>query len=315
MKWEEYRAKYSNFLLSLQRTEMIFFHASEAIPKEPTLAKDDKVEIPFFANFARNTLARHGNGYNTDRELLNLKSIAHIIFDGQTEWVLASQELIMILAHLEVFIGDTLTAAWRIDSKLLDATTTGRKELKQRSLLSLNILPAQDFMEVIERAIWDMMRKSSDAYLKYLQDTLQLKLETDSRLIYLAGLNRNTIVHNGGIINQKYIESLNAKEKRNTILNEPVPVNEKYTYDIFNAVLSLGEQLFEGLSKQYFGIGQPLKENERISKRQDPALPDNPLVDIATQAIINMGGPDKAIVNPEKTKAEMERLLRNKNKQ
>jgi hypothetical protein len=294
---------------------LIFFNASRAIPKAPTLAKEDaKVEIPFFANFTRNAMANFSGGFNTDQRLLNIQPLVHIIFDGQTEWVLAGQELIMILAHLEVFIADTLTAVWQIDSKLLEATYTGRKELKQRSLSSLNLLSTQDFAELTERAVWDMMRKSSEAYLNYLQDTLQLKLKTDSRLIYLAGLNRNAIVHNGGMISQKYIDYLNPKEKRNAIINEPVPVNEKYMHDVFNTTLSFGEQIFEELSKKYFGIGEPLKASERISKRQDPALPDNPLFDIATQAIINIGGPDKAIADPEKAKAEIERLLRDKGK-
>jgi hypothetical protein len=245
---------------------------------------------------------------------LKTQSLVHIIFDGQTEWVLGCQELIMIFAHLEVFVADTLASAWQIDSKFLEATPTGRKELKERSLSSLDLLSMQDFTELTERAIWDMMRKSSDAYLKYLKDVLQLKLQTDSRLLYLAGLNRNAIVHNGGIISQKYLDSLNAKEKHNTIVNEPVPINEEYIYRVFNAVLSLGEQIFEECSKIFFGISEPLKGTERIGKRQNPALPDNPLADLATQAIINLGGSDKAIADIGKLQAEIERLMREQGK-
>lgn len=84
--------------------------------------------------------------------------------------------------------------------------------------------------------------------------------------------------------------------------------------NVYNLLQSIGEAIFEVVSKKYFNINTPLKDTERVVKRQSSDLIPNPLQVIASEAIANIGGADEAIKNPQKAKAEMLRLINIRNR-
>ncbi len=316
MDWKDFRKRYSFFLASIQQTELIFYHAAKAIPDDPTkIQEDTKVETPFLVNFFRRSFHEVSGGYRTDHMLLDIEPVIHIVFDGRKARILAYHELTMIMAHLEAFITDTLRTIWLLNPSILEVTPSGKKALNEYSTSALSSLNSEYLERISDKAIWELIRKSPDAYLSYFVNTLSLPIKTDDRLLYRADLDRNAIVHNGGIITQdKYIDKLNDKEKRGLIVGEPISITSDYITQISNLVQSLGEAIFEEVSKKYFGVSKPLAENEKVVKREIRAKERNPLEDVASQAIANVGGPEKAASDPQRAKAEMVRLKMERSK-
>lgn len=314
MGWKDYRKRYSIFLASLQQTEMIFFHAAKAIPDTPTKVKEEeKDEIPFLVNLSRQSFRKVSDGWQSDHLLLDINPIINLIFDDKKERILAYHELIMLIAHLEAFITDTLKVVWLLKPTILESTTaTGRRALSDLNISSLSSLSPEQLESISDNAIWDLMRKSTDAYLNYLVESLSLTLSTDNKVLYRASLDRHAIVHNGGIITQdKYIGKLNSTEKQGLVAGDPISISTEYIKQIYNLIQFLGEEIFEEVSKKYFEINKPLKESEKVVEIDSPSKKRNPpeLERAARQAIINLGGPDKVKSNPQAARDEIIRLL------
>lgn len=314
MDWKNYRKRYSVFLASLQQTEMIYFHAAKAIPDTPTKIKEeDKEETPFLVNLSRQSFRQVSDEWRTDHMLLDIEPIVQLVFDGKKERILAYHELAMLIAHLEAFVTDTLKTVWLLDPSILETTTpTGKKALKDFGTSALSSLSSEQLERISDDAIWDLMRKSTDAYMNYLVKTLSLSISTNYGLLYRANLDRHAIVHNGGVITQdKYIGKLNEKERQGLVAGEPIPINSEYISRIYNLVQTLGEGIFTEVSRRYFGVPGPLKEYEQIVDRESPTKKrlSPKLESAARQAITNSGGPGKVVSNYQEVKDEMIRLI------
>lgn len=310
MDWLSYRRRYGTFLLSLYQTELIMFHAGEAIPHTPTKAPEDKSEIPFFLNQARSAFANVSAGYKSDHHLLDSSNIALIVFDKQKEQVLAYHELTMIIAHLEAFVGDSLLTVWSVDPETLEKTSIGRK-VAENEATKLRDLPPKKLDTIAEQALWDLMRKEPTAYLAHFRDKLQLGITTNEKALTRASMDRNAIVHNNGMMNQtKYIDKLNPTDRTGLVAGGPVRVDAAYIVNIYNQALLLGQAIFEEVSKKYFGVSTPLQDTGLVALRESPNLSRNPFedIDIGKQAMANIGGSQAALKNPQKAKAEMKRL-------
>ena len=314
MDWKDYRKRYSNFLASLQQTELIFYHAAKAIPDTPIRVEEDaKIETPFLVNFFRKSFRGVSGGWRTDHMLLDIEPVVHLVFNSKKERILSYHELTMIVAHLETFVSDTFRVIWKLNPLVLECTSTGIEMLKQFGASKISTLNSEQIESIQDRAVWDLMRKSTDAYMNYLTTALSLSIQTDYKLLYRANLDRNAIVHNGGIITQdKYIAKLNERDRQGLVIGEPIPISADYVNRVFNLVQTLGETIFEEVSQKYFEVSEPLLANEKVTNRESPAKERNPLEDIASEAIANVGGPDKAVTNPHETTAEMYRLITNR---
>ena len=196
---------------------------------------------------------------------------------------------------------------------ILETTTpTGKKALKDFGTSALSSLSSEQLERISDDAIWDLMRKSTDAYMNYLVKTLSLSISTNYGLLYRANLDRHAIVHNGGVITQdKYIGKLNEKERQGLVAGEPIPINSEYISRIYNLVQTLGEGIFTEVSRRYFGVPGPLKEYEQIVDRESPTKKrlSPKLESAARQAITNSGGPGKVVSNYQEVKDEMIRLI------
>ena len=304
MEWNQYKRNYSDFLLSMYRTEIVTYFADKTIPNTPEQPESEKGKIPFLASYARRKIAEIGGGYRTDHQVM--ETFAGLLFDGQKERNLCYQELPLVLAHLEAFLAHTLTAIWEADPRLLQATTYAGKEIAKGRYADIERLESEKRFMLIEETLFDIFRRSLDSCFSYLKQQLGFLLK-NQRLLVIASHRRNTIIHNGGIINSRYLHNLNDKEKREhralgLDTGSFVPVNYAYLSDVFNGALVLSQSLFEQTSKRFFRIDEPLNDYELISKRQTLDLPANPLEGVARDAIIKMGGPDNALI-------EMKRLL------
>lgn len=299
MEWKEYRRHYSDFLLSMYRSEIITFYAFENIPNvEVNQPTQEKVEIPFFANLARTSLSRVSAGYRTDHQMI--ESLAGIIFDSQHERYLCYQELPITLAYLEAFVGHTLAAIWRGNSNLLDQTRYVRHLIKDGKLTTTKSLSPQQFASVIEDAIRDVFRTSNEGYLRYLIDIVGLPLKVNRGKLVLAGFKRNAVIHNGGLINETYKHKLNPKERKELkelglSVGDQIPMDYAYLCDVFNQILFFGEELFEQTSIRFFGIASPVSNRERVHKRQSLNQETNPLSPAFQKIVAQFGGSDEAV--------------------
>lgn len=303
MEWNQYKRNYSDFLTSMYRTEIVTYFADKVIPNTPVKQPEsEKVKIPFLASYARRKLAEIGGGYKTDHLLM--EAFAGILFDGQKERNLCFQELPLVFAHLEAFLAHTLTAIWEADLRLLEDTTYASREIARGRYSEVERLEPEERFELIEEILFDIFRKSLDSCFTYLaKEGFVFKKQ---RLLVIAGYRRNTIVHNGGIINHRYLAKLNDREKKEhrelgIAIGSLVPVTYAYLSDVFNVALLLSQTLFEQTSKRFFGIERPLEDHERISERQTLNMVANPLEGVAQDVIRKMGGSDVAL-------AEMHRL-------
>ena len=303
MEWSQYKRNYSDFLTSMYRTEIVTYFADKYIQNTPVKQPEsEKVKIPFLASYARRKLAEIGTGYKTDNQLM--EAFAGILFDGQKERNLCYQELPLVLAHLEAFLAHTLTAIWETDPQLLQAISYANREIAKGRYSEVEKLKSEERFMLIEETLYDIFRKTLDSCFSYL--TQQLGFSVDNqRLLVMAAYRRNAIIHNGGIINSRYLHNLNDKERRELHslgldAGSFVPVNYAYLTDVFNGVLVLSQSLFEQTSKRFFGVEEPLNGYETISMRQALDLPANPLEGIALDAIKKMGGPDNALIEIKK---------------
>lgn len=219
----------------------------------------------------------------------------------------------MIIAHLEAFVADSLATVCLGNPLLLETKKAGADAMKKYGVTSILSLSYEQLDQLVADAIWDIMRKSTDAYLAYFQNELALPIIVNAKLLYRASLDRHAILHNGGLMNQeKYIDKLNDKERVGLEAGTQIHINMEYVIEVYNLVLSLGEAIFEAISKKYFAIIEPLKDRERIPKIQSPNLKRNPFEEMAHQAVINVGGADAAIANPQEVRAELIKLMMKK---
>ncbi|MCB0036917.1 MAG: hypothetical protein KDE51_22955, partial [Anaerolineales bacterium] len=278
MVWQEYRKRYSVFLSALQQTEMIIFLAGNAIADEDIKVQEsDQYELPFLFNNFRKIMQEVSGGYKSDDQFLNVKGLVDLVFQKQKERILCSQELVMIMAHFEAFVADTLSTIWHLDPKLLEGLKPGKEVLSKSKFSSLASLSQEELSILIEKSVYFKTQKTINAPLDYLTNELGLGIEINSTELLVAHLNRNAIVHNGGIITQKmYIDRLNPKEQKGLKPDTLIAIDIHYITKIYNLILFLGEQIFSEVSKTYFNEMKPLQENELVTKRQPPDLPINP---------------------------------------
>lgn len=296
MNWSEYKNHYSDFLAAMFRSEVITFYADRAIPNmEVKQPESEKSKLPFLASYSRRQLASIAGGYRTDHGMMD--AFAGLIFDQQKERFISYQELPLILAHLEAFLGHSLIALWETNPTLLTLVADHRERLKTTGLSSN---PADwspsDLGKLIEATLFDVFRKTLDRFSNYVT-VIGIALTTNFRPLVVADLKRNLIIHNGGIVNNKFLGNLNAAERRSAAyaVGQHLPINYDDITTVFNHALQLAEELFTQVSTQFLGESTPLKNNERVYTRQSLHMQSNPLEAAAQQAVRKLGGPDAVL--------------------
>lgn len=305
MNWSDYKHHYSDFLASMFRAEIITFFADRQIPDTAVnQPASDKHQIPFFASRARRELARIGAGYRTDHGLMD--PFAELMFDQQKERFLCYHELPLTMAYLEAFLGHSLTALWEHDRTLL-SKASGYQVILTKRKLSIN--PSDwstaEFDELVEAIRHEMFRRSLDGYYEYLK-TIGIILSKSIHSLVVADLRRNVIIHNGGIVNARFLNSLNVQERSSGsyTLGSYLPIDYDYVTTIFNLALELAEELFIRISEDFLGIKTPLTNQEKVYTRQSLHMETNPAEPWAVQVIRQLGGADAYLAKRDELRAQ-----------
>jgi len=281
----------------MYRAEIMTYYAYKSIPdtqlKQQQTGKED--DIPFFANLARSSLSKADPLHKTDHKLY--ETLSGIIFRDDKERYLCYQELPLILAHFEAFLGRTLTAIWESDSSMLEGDSSALKWLEQNQK-TLGQLGPEEFADLTEYILYEIFRKSYDSCF-YRLSKMGIDISGDRRNLVVALYMRNAIIHNGGLINNKYLSKLNQSEitehqMQGFIIGSPIPINYSNLTIIYNDVVTLCQNIFVQVSNNYFSITEPLKKSELTGTRQSLDLPLNPAENVAIEWVRKFDSPEEA---------------------
>lgn len=167
------------------------------------------------------------------------------------------QALVMVFAHLDAFINDTLRVACYARPQILK---------KEKKITWEKVLQFQKMEELIEyfteEYVYEFGYQSVDEQINSLKEKpLKLKLTiSNEELKFLRVLEkrRNLIVHNGGVVTQRYIEETNDTNVR---VGQVVEISDQELDELFDIAHRLGSDLFLAVSTKFLGAdGITLKD-------------------------------------------------------
>lgn len=264
--WKEYLEIHNSFLFSVSQTRLTTFVATKSLkdfPKHlpPNLRsplQKDVVKMEREVGKLKEASGRRVT-INTESDIF-LDALFMVLASSKTgmrakqvnfERLLHYQELVMVIAHVDAFMGDTLRIICRMRPKILG----GDRKIDWSAIIASGgwskLLERMTEQYVLEFG-WKMIRSRVE-FLRGGQLDLKLKyLKRD--ILYLleeAEHTRNIIVHNGGKASQAYI----TKTRRNDlIVGDFVPIERQYLNAVHGAALLLVENIFTEVSKKFFGV-------------------------------------------------------------
>ncbi len=172
----------------------------------------------------------------------------------------------MILIYLT-----TLFEAYVLDSTREVLLATARR-LRQNAA---GAQPAnQLLMRLVRQQVTDLSYGPIQAKLRFVSDTLGINLRVGP--VPVAELDelyatRNLLVHNGGIVNRKYLSVVRSSSLR---VGEPRPVEDDYVREAISAIQRTGEFLYAALLERYAGEtpGARFAEAARLNARLSSLL-------------------------------------------
>lgn len=183
--------------------------------------------------------------YNTNKTPVSLSEL------GQHFCQLARyQALVMVFAHLDAFIDDTLRVACHARPQILK---NREKQVTWEKVLQFQNM--EDLIEYFtEELVYEFGHQSVDGQINSLKEKpLKLKLTiSNEELKFLRVLEkrRNLIVHNGGVVTQRYIEETNDT---NVKVGQVVEVSDQELDELFAIAHRLGSDLFLAVSIKFLG--------------------------------------------------------------
>jgi hypothetical protein len=166
--------------------------------------------------------------------------------------VIHSQALVMLFAHLDAFISDSMRIICRTRPEILKC---------DKRMSWADIVSCGDWITILDRLIedyvFDFGWKSLGKRLEIFQDEIGLKINFTAkalRRLESAELVRHLVTHNGGNINQKYID---FTRQNNLKVGEPFPLDGNFIIETNKLVVNLGIAIFTAIMEKFY-------ENEPI---------------------------------------------------
>lgn len=276
--WEGYREVFSNYLMAISQIEVLILVSREAtkdfpknLPQELRSPLAEALREMGSALMEVATAAREGKKVAKSIKLpkdpikSKLVESAFSLFFAQTkpttlhetsktfevgfEKVLSSQALIMVFAHIEGFMADTLRVVCTVRPDVL------KSEKKVDWATALAFDKKEDLISYLtERYVFEFGWQNLPKRLELLKKDTGLEIEypqSELELIAMAENIRHVIVHNAGRVNQAYIEKTGRTD---LAVGDLVPVTLEYIYQLSNAARMLASDLFFAVSKKFFDI-------------------------------------------------------------
>lgn len=294
MDLKEYKQLYYNFEMSINQTRLISLAAGETLkefpkrlPPEARNAMSNK-----FQSFAQRILKSIGSEEEKvdSKEIpihfsertegkdspspffipwINL-NIARIIAGKDTEQttdfnnLLYAQELAMLFAHLDAFMGDSLRVMCRKEPRLLHRS----KKMSWDSIIASGSWESL-LEKMIEEYSYDFGWKSVNEKIQYLQTEHGLTIDTspdDLNQLDDAEKTRNIVIHNGSRVSQEYLDRTMRTDVK---VGDLIPISADYIQRISSLVRFVGIDVFMAVARKFFhatesefmGIWQRVESN------------------------------------------------------
>lgn len=277
MKWEDYHKIYWTYELSVNQTKILNYFGRDTFKEFPNSLPDNlkdqwdnNIKIlyeiltkvkPYFdketkSEIIENKLHESETKFDKENTSIIMDEIALYLSMINLEMkpeninfqrLFFSQELVMVLAHLEAFLSDSLRVICRVKPEILKTN----KKIDRSAIINLeNWDNVMEFL--IEDYIFDFGWKSLDEKIKFLNEKIGLNIETpEISLLEEAENIRNIVVHNGGRISQEYI---NRTKRYDLKVGDFIPITNKFTGDVLINILLLGCDVFVQISEKFFDI-------------------------------------------------------------
>jgi hypothetical protein len=178
--------------------------------------------------------------------LINPRSSADILNSDFTR-VVHSQALVMLFAHLDAFLSDSM----RIICQTRPAVLKCDKKMTWADIVSYGQWPTI-LDRLIEDYVFEFGWKSLRKRLEILNEQIGLRIGfTDEGLQRLeaAELVRHLVTHNGGNINQKYID---VTGQTNFTVGQPFPLDAEFIIETNKLIVTLGIEIFTAIMQKFY---------------------------------------------------------------
>jgi len=166
--------------------------------------------------------------------------------------IVNSQALVMLFAHLDAFMVDSVRTICRIRPDILKS---------DKKMEWVDIVSCGSWDKLIDQLVeqysfqfgWQPIAKRLD-FLKKQNGIDIVFPEEEMKVIDDAELTRNVVTHNGGNISQEYL----ARSKRTDVsIGQPIPITVDFIRQLFRAISLLGDALYKAIAKKFYGKDNP----------------------------------------------------------
>ena len=164
------------------------------------------------------------------------------------ERIISSQSLVMVFAHIDAFLADTVRIICFIHPEIL------RSEKKIDWATAIAFENKDQLLEFLrERFVLEFGLPNLSKRVEYLSKNLGVDIDRtkiDLELLDNAENTRHIIIHNGGKVSQEFLE----RTKRTDVkIGDFIPVDFAYADLITESSRHLITEVFEAVARKFFG--------------------------------------------------------------
>jgi hypothetical protein len=180
------------------------------------------------------------------------------------------QQLVMIFSHLDSFIADSLRTICKVKPEVLKS----RKKIDWDTVINADSLEEVK-EEIVEKFVYQFgWEKVVDRVEKMEQDFgLDIPISQNSLdVVEIAESGRNLVTHDGGKINQEYIDlikRITGIQIDQAAIGQSMNISKEEVHRYSESVRMIGGAIYAAISKKYF---DKKEEKEIIPYRKDPNL-------------------------------------------
>lgn len=260
MDWREYRDTYQSYELSVSQSRVVTVVAKETLKDFPTqvpktIAKPLRETMREVRNFlaspdriVMNVTETHEIAKATLSMYFARENLGISTEDVDFERALDSQALVMLFAHIDSFMSDSLEAICRVRPEVMKSS----KKMDWESIISYG--GWEELLDhMIEDYVFQFGWQSVAKRIEFLREQLGITIDCEDIEIELIGQAeniRNIVVHDGGRVSEEYLKRTGRTDLG---LGELVPITSEFVDRAFQVTRTLAGDLFIAVSKDFFG--------------------------------------------------------------
>lgn len=159
---------------------------------------------------------------------------------------ITAQHLIMIFAHLDAFMSDSMRIICHIQPRVMAS---------QKNITWENVLKAGNWDSLTERLtdeyVSEFVRPNVASRVEFLKSKLGLKIESSEKELKLldeAENIRHSFVHNGGRVDEKFAKIIGRKD---IIIGSEIQIEKDYLDSVFHAAVNLSASIFQQVNEKF----------------------------------------------------------------